>query len=153
MFASFDFSVIGASLPYLFGQGMVFTLTLTALAASGGIDKAVANAQEYLAEKSLPAKIEVETRTMDEVRQVMGLIDDESFDTSAVSRVMLDNMSLADMTEAVKIIDGKVETEASGNVTLETVHEIGQTGVTFISSGALTHSVVALDISLNISTD
>lgn len=123
------------------------------IAASGGIDKAVANAQEYLAEKSLPAKIEVETRTMDEVRQVMGLIDDESFDTSAVSRVMLDNMSLADMTEAVKIIDGKVETEASGNVTLETVHEIGQTGVTFISSGALTHSVVALDISLNISTD
>ena len=123
------------------------------IAASGGIDKAVANAQEYLAEKSLPAKIEVETRTMDEVRQVMGLIDDESFDTSAVSSVMLDNMSLADMTEAVKIIDGKVETEASGNVTLETVHEIGQTGVTFISSGALTHSVVALDISLNISTD
>ena len=53
---------------------------------------------------------------------------------------------------AVALIGGRVETEASGNVTLETVHAIGQTGVTFISSGALTHSVVACDISLNIST-
>ena len=123
------------------------------IAASGGIDKAVANAQEYLAEKSLPAKIEVETRTMDEVRQVMGLIGGAILRHLRRVPLMLDNMSLADMTEAVKIIDGKVETEASGNVTLETVHEIGQTGVTFISSGALTHSVVALDISLNISTD
>ena len=122
------------------------------IAASGGIDKAVANAQTYLAEKKLDAKIEVETRTMDEVRQVITLIDDEAFETSSVSRVMLDNMSLEDMKEAVKLIDGRVETEASGNVTLETVHEIGQTGVTFISSGALTHSVMALDISLNIET-
>lgn len=123
------------------------------IAASGGIDKAVANAQAFLAEKKLPAKIEVETRTMDEVKQVIALLDDASFDTSAVSRVMLDNMSLEDMRAAVKLIDGRVETEASGNVTLETVHAIGQTGVTFISSGALTHSVVALDISLNIDTN
>lgn len=122
------------------------------IAASGGIDKAVANAQAFLAEKKLDAKIEVETRTMDEVKQVIALIDDESFETGAVSRVMLDNMSLEDMREAVTLIDGRVETEASGNVTLDTVHDIGQTGVTFISSGALTHSVMALDISLNIDT-
>lgn len=121
-------------------------------AASGGIDKAVANAQAYLAEKKLPAQIEVETRTMDEVRQVLALIDDAGFETGAVSRLMLDNMSLADMRAAVELVGGRVETEASGNVTLATVHEIGQTGVTFISSGALTHSVMALDISLNIET-
>jgi nicotinate-nucleotide pyrophosphorylase (carboxylating) len=54
------------------------------------------------------------------------------------------------MTAAVRLIDGRVDTEASGNVTLDTVHAIGQTGVTYISSGALTHSVTALDISLNI---
>jgi len=120
------------------------------IAASGGIDKAVANAQAFLAEKKLTAPIEVETRTMDEVRQVMALIDDVTFETGAVTRVMLDNMSLTDMKAAVEFIAGRVETEASGNVTLATVHEIGQTGVTYISSGALTHSVMALDISLNI---
>ena len=123
------------------------------IAASGGIKSAVANAQAYLAKTKSPAKIEVETRTLEEVDQILSLIDDETFDTSAVSRVMLDNMSLEDMTTAVKKIAGKVETEASGNVTLDTVHAIGQTGVTFISSGALTHSVMALDISLNISTE
>jgi nicotinate-nucleotide pyrophosphorylase (carboxylating) len=56
------------------------------------------------------------------------------------------------MRKALELIDGRVETEASGNVTLETVHAIGQTGVTFISSAALTHSVIAGDVSLNIST-
>ena len=123
------------------------------IAASGGIENAVKNAQTYLKENNSDAKIEVETRTMDEVFQVMRLLEDESVETGAVSRVMLDNMSLEDMTEAVKVFGNRVETEASGNVTLQTVHAIGQTGVTFISSGALTHSVAALDISLNVSTE
>jgi len=120
------------------------------IAASGGIRQAVANAQNYLAEKKLSAPIEVETSSIAEVNEVLALLDDASFETGAVSRIMLDNMSLADMTAAVALIAGRVETEASGNVTLATVHGIGQTGVTFISSGALTHSVMALDISLNI---
>ena len=123
------------------------------IAASGSIEAAVRNAQAYLKENASPAKIEVETRTMDEVVQVIALLDDERVDTSAVSRVMLDNMSLEDMAEAVRMFAGRVETEASGNVTLETVHAIGQTGVTFVSSGALTHSVMALDVSLNVSTE
>ena len=123
------------------------------IAASGSIEAAVRNAQAYLKEKESPAKIEVETRTMAEVAQVIALLDDDEADTSAVSRVMLDNMSLEDMAEAVRMFAGRVETEASGNVTLETVHAIGQTGVTFVSSGALTHSVMALDISLNVSTE
>ncbi len=61
---------------------------------------------------------------------------------------MLDNMSVAEMREAVQLVNGRVQLEASGNVTLETVNAIAETGVDFISSGALTHSVKALDISL-----
>jgi nicotinate-nucleotide pyrophosphorylase (carboxylating) len=63
---------------------------------------------------------------------------------------MLDNMSLAEMKEAVEIVNGRCPLEASGNVTLETVAAIAATGVDYISSGALTHSVTALDISLNL---
>ena len=87
---------------------------------------------------------------MDEVKTVIALLDDPNVPTGSVTRLMLDNMSVEDMTAAVRLIDGRVDTEASGNVTLDTVHAIGQTGVTYISSGALTHSVTALDISLNI---
>ena len=127
------------------------------IAASGGIECAVENAQSYLKENKSNAKIEVETRNMGEVEQVIALLSNKETDTSSVSRVMLDNMSLEDMKTAVQLFEtnnlGHIETEASGNVTLETVHAIGQTGVTFISSGALTHSVMALDISLNVSTE
>jgi nicotinate-nucleotide pyrophosphorylase (carboxylating) len=110
-----------------------------------------------LKENKSNAKIEVETRNMGEVEQVIALLSNKETDTSSVSRVMLDNMSLEEMKTAVQLFEtnnlGHIETEASGNVTLETVHAIGQTGVTFISSGALTHSVMALDISLNVSTE
>ena len=70
---------------------------------------------------------------MDEVRTVIDLLDDPNVETASVSRLMLDNMSVDDMRDAVKLINGRVETEASGNVTLNTVHAIGQTGVTYIS--------------------
>ncbi|KAK3243128.1 hypothetical protein CYMTET_47208 [Cymbomonas tetramitiformis] len=106
---------------------------------------------KYLAERNLALPIEVETRTMDEVREVVQVMDAMGDDErSRIVRVMLDNMSLEQMTEAVGIIGGRCDTEASGNVTMETVNAIGQTGVTYISSGALTHSVIALDISMNI---
>ena len=88
---------------------------------------------------------------MEEVKEVCGLLEDADTDTSRVQRVMLDNMSMEDMREAAGMLNRLgVETEASGNVTLDTIGGIGATGVTFISSGQLTHSVVALDISLNI---
>jgi nicotinate-nucleotide pyrophosphorylase (carboxylating) len=85
--------------------------------------------------------IEVEVRTLDELREALALQPD---------RILLDNMSLAQMREAVQIAAGRVPLEASGNVTLETVNAIAATGVDFISSGALTHSVKALDISLTL---
>ncbi|KAM7271667.1 hypothetical protein ACFE04_030881 [Oxalis oulophora] len=101
----------------------------------------------------------VETRTLEEVKEVL---DYTSGTKSSLTRIMLDNMvvplpngdiDVSMLKEAVSLIDGRFETEASGNVTLDTVHKIGQTGVTYISSGALTHSVKALDISLKIDTE
>ena len=99
----------------------------------------------------------METSSLDEVREVLRGIEAARQPAPAgdgrgppVTRIMLDNMSVEQMTEAVALIAGAVETEASGNVTLENIGRIAATGVTFISSGALTHSVKALDISLNI---
>ena len=121
------------------------------IAAAGGISNAVEACEKYLLEHGLSdVKIEVEARTMDEVRTVIDLLDNPNVVTKSVTRLMLDNMSIDDMKTAVALVAGRVDTEASGNVTLDTVHDIGQTGVTYISSGALTHSVSALDISLNI---
>jgi nicotinate-nucleotide pyrophosphorylase (carboxylating) len=85
--------------------------------------------------------IEVEVRTLDELREALALQPD---------RILLDNMNLDLMREAVQIAAGRVRLEASGNVTLDTVNAIAATGVDFISSGALTHSVKALDISLTL---
>lgn len=129
------------------------------IAAAGGIAPAVAAAREFLRAEGLDMGVEVETRTLDEVREVLQC---RGAGVGSVTRVMLDNMvvpleggrlDVSMLEDAVRLVGGAVETEASGNVTLETVAAIGATGVTFISSGALTHSVKALDISLNIDTD
>lgn len=86
-------------------------------------------------------KIEVETTNLDEVREAL---------SNKADIIMLDNMSNADMTEAVKIINGQAKTEASGNMNIPRLKEVAATGVDYISVGALTHSVTALDISMNI---
>ncbi|KAJ0242742.1 Nicotinate-nucleotide pyrophosphorylase [Hirschfeldia incana] len=129
------------------------------ISAAGGIIKAIRSVDEYLKQKNLELDVEVETRTLEEVKEVLEYV---SGSKTRVTRIMLDNMVVplengdVDVTmlkDAVELINGRVETEASGNVTIETVHKIGQSGVTFISSGALTHSVKALDISLKIDTE
>ena len=84
-------------------------------------------------------EIEVEAKNIKEVKEALEF---------GVKRILLDNMSLTEMREAVAINDGRAQLEASGNVTLRNVREIAQTGVDFISVGALTHSAPALDISL-----
>lgn len=84
-------------------------------------------------------QIEVEARTLDDVRKGIAL---------KVDRILLDNMSLVEMSEAVRLSAGKVKLEASGNVTLDTVRQIAETGVDYISSGALTHSAKVFDVSL-----
>jgi len=118
--------------------------------------------QEFMRSKGIKRPMEVETRTLEELREVLDILD--SSPESGITRIMLDNMTKKDanaefgldvrmLEEAMALIgDRKVETEASGNVTLATVKAIAKTGVQFCSCGALTHSVTALDISLNIET-
>ena len=125
------------------------------IAASGGVREALAAARRYQAERGKGLKIEIEARTPDEVRAVLA----EHERHGGVDYVLLDNMTdvrpdgTADaerLREAVGLVGGRIATEASGNVTLATVPAIAATGVDFISSGALTHSVRALDVSLKI---
>lgn len=104
--------------------------------ASGGIESTVETLRGKLGHM---VKIEVETRDLDEVRQAL---------KAGADIIMLDNMTNDMMREAVKIIDGKAKTEASGGITLNTIAEVAKTGVDIISLGALTHSVQAFDISM-----
>lgn len=104
--------------------------------AGGGIIPAVKILRSKLGHM---VKIEVETRDFDEVRQAV---------KAGADVIMLDNMNCEQMAEAVKIIDGKATSEASGNITLENIAEVAKTGVDIISLGALTHSVKAFDISM-----
>lgn len=106
--------------------------------AGGGITKTVKALREKIGHT---VKIEVETRTLDEVREAV---------EAGADIIMLDNMSLETMKEAVEIIDGRALTEASGNVTLENIRTVAQAGVNIISMGAITHSVKAFDISMRI---
>lgn len=123
------------------------------IAVAGGLVKAVTAARTYVAEKAVPLKIEVEVRTLEEVRRAL--------DCEGIDVLLLDNMTRMNddkldtslLEEAVAIVGGRVLTEASGNVTLATVAQIARSGVDFISSGALTHSVSALDISLMLDFD
>lgn len=103
---------------------------------AGGIEEAVRRARA--ARSGLP--IEVEARTLGDVNIALQI---------GVERILLDNMSLAQMSEAVKITNGRAKLEASGNVSLETVRAIAETGVDFISVGALTHSAKAFDVSFD----
>ncbi len=107
---------------------------------AGGIEAAITSTQAYLKKNNLSLKIEVETRNISEVKQVLQV--------GGVNRIMLDNFSPTLLQEAINLIDKRFETEASGGITLETVREYAETGVDFISVGALTHSVKSLDISL-----
>ena len=106
--------------------------------SSGGITTAVNKTKKYLADNQLDLKIEVETRNLDEVNEALAF---------GVDRIMLDNFTPSLCVEAVKIIAGQCETEASGGITLSNIKEYAESGVTYISLGYLTHSVKALDIS------
>lgn len=107
---------------------------------AGGIEKAILAANNYIKENNLTIKIEIEVRNLDELQQVLAI--------GQVDRIMLDNFSPQLMTEAVKIVDKRYETEASGGITIDNVRAYGLTGVDYISMGSLTHSVKSLDLSL-----
>ncbi|MCO4292238.1 carboxylating nicotinate-nucleotide diphosphorylase [Solitalea sp. MAHUQ-68] len=107
---------------------------------AGGIKNAINNAHEYLKRTGKNLQIEIETRNLAEVNQVL--------ETGGVDRIMLDNFNFENLREAVKLINRQFITEASGGITLENAREYALCGVDYISMGALTHSVKSLDMSL-----
>ncbi len=107
---------------------------------AGGIEKAVAKTLGYLKDKGKNLKIEVEVRNFNELNHVLAL--------KGIDRVMLDNFTPADLKKAIHLIDGKLETEASGGISIDTIRSFAESGVDFISVGALTHQIKSLDISL-----
>ena len=106
---------------------------------AGGIANAIRRAKDYCREKGKDLKIEIEVRNLDELRQVLEL--------GGVDRIMFDNFTPELTREAVRMVDGRYETESSGGITFDTLRQYAETGVDFISVGALTHSVKGLDIS------
>lgn len=106
----------------------------------GGLEQAIDRAYQYVQQYKPGLKIEVETRNLDEVSRALK--------TGKVDRIMLDNFSVAQVKEAVTLIAGKVETEASGGINLDTITDYASTGVDFVSVGALIHQARSLDLSL-----
>jgi len=107
---------------------------------AGGIEAAITSTQEYLSQNNKQIKIEVEARNLTELNEILAV--------GGIQRIMLDNFSFTDMRTAVKLIDGKYETEASGGITDKTIREYAECGVDFISVGALTHQINSIDLSL-----
>ncbi|KAK9845045.1 hypothetical protein WJX74_010014 [Apatococcus lobatus] len=132
------------------------------VAAAGGFRAALQGVQEYFRHRGVRLPVEVETGSLQDVKQVLDLRHQDP--SLPIDRIMLDNMTKLDasapggidvslLRAAVQLVDGAIPTEASGNVTLQTVRQIAASGATYISCGALTHSVHALDISLKVCTE
>ncbi len=131
---------IGGGTNHRFGLYDMVMLKDNHIDFAGGIEQAILKTNKYLKEKSLDLQIEIETRNLAEVKEVLRV--------GQVNRIMLDNFGFDDLRTAVKLINGQYETEASGGITEETLRQYAECGVDYISSGALTHSVSNLDLSL-----
>jgi nicotinate-nucleotide pyrophosphorylase (carboxylating) len=107
---------------------------------AGGIENAISRTQEYLSEYNLNLKVEIEARTIEDVKRIIA--------AGGVDRIMLDNFGLKETTDAVNMIAGSYETESSGGITLATIRSYAECGVDYISVGALTHQIISLDMSL-----
>lgn len=132
--------VIGGGHNHRFGLYDMIMLKDNHIDFAGGIEKAIKATKSYLKANNKDLKIEIETRTIDEVAEVLKV--------GGVDIIMLDNMMPSTMKEAVKLIGDKYQTEASGGITENTIAEVAECGVNYISVGALTHSAKSMDISL-----
>lgn len=132
--------LIGGGKNHRFGLFDMVMLKDNHVDFSGGVQKAIIQTRKYLSDHNLDLKIEIETRNIEEVKQVLAV--------GGVDRIMLDNFKPSLITEALDIIKGAYETEASGGINLENIASYAATGVDYISVGALTHHAVSLDISL-----
>nr|WP_255594363.1 carboxylating nicotinate-nucleotide diphosphorylase [Pontibacter sp. HSC-14F20] len=132
--------LIGGGVNHRFGLFDMIILKDNHVDYAGGIREAIEATQRYLKQKGKDLRIEVETRNLEEVKQAL--------ETGGIHRIMLDNMTPEMMREAVTLIGGRFETEASGGITEATIAEVAKCGVDFISVGALTHSIKSMDLSL-----
>jgi nicotinate-nucleotide pyrophosphorylase (carboxylating) len=107
---------------------------------AGGIEKAITGTNEYLKRNRLNLKIEIEARSISDIETIIA--------TGGVDRIMLDNFNIENTKAAVKLINGRFETESSGGITLDTIRSYAECGVDFVSVGALTHHIKSLDMSL-----
>lgn len=107
---------------------------------AGGIENAIDATNKYLSQKSKKLKVEIEVRNFSELHQVL--------DHGGIDRIMLDNFTVDELKKAVDLINGQYESEASGGINMDTIRSYAETGVDFISVGALTHQIQSLDMSL-----
>lgn len=107
---------------------------------AGGIENAISRTKKYLKENGLNLKVEIEARNLEDIKRILA--------AGGIDRIMLDNFSVGDTAEAVRLISGRYETESSGGITLETIRAYAGCGVDFVSVGALTHHIKSLDMSL-----
>jgi nicotinate-nucleotide pyrophosphorylase (carboxylating) len=106
----------------------------------GGIEQAILKTNQYLKDKNLSLQIEIEARSLEDVKTIL--------EVGQIHRIMLDNFSVSLLKEAVEMIGGQYETEASGGITIESIRSYAETGVDFISAGAIIHHAVSMDLSL-----
>ena len=131
---------IGGGVNHRFGLYDMVLIKDNHVDYAGGIEKAILASHKYLEEKKIEIPIEIEVRNLTEVKEVLAV--------GGVNRILLDNFNLDHLKEAVKLIDGRYKTEASGGIIEENVIDYAHCGVDFISMGALTHSFKSLDMSL-----
>jgi nicotinate-nucleotide pyrophosphorylase (carboxylating) len=133
---------IGGGVNHRFGLYDMILIKDNHVDACGGIANAIKNANDYLIQTKKNLQIEIETRNLNEVKEVLSI--------GKVHRIMLDNFKPEELDDAVQLINHRFETEASGGITEENINRVAQSGVDFISVGALTHSYKSIDISLKI---
>ena len=131
---------IGGAVNHRFGLYDMIMLKDNHIDYCGSIEVAINNAYDYVQKNKPELKIEVETRNIEDVKKVISV--------GKIDRIMLDNFTPAQITEALKLVDGKYETEASGGINYENLETYAATGVDYISSGAIIHQAVSLDLSL-----
>jgi nicotinate-nucleotide pyrophosphorylase (carboxylating) len=107
---------------------------------AGGVENAIRSTLDYLSRTKKDLKVEIEARNLDDVRKILEL--------DGTDRIMLDNFTLEETREAVRIIAGRCETESSGGITLDTIRNYAECGVDYVSVGALTHNIKSLDMSM-----
>ncbi|MBC7589090.1 MAG: nicotinate-nucleotide diphosphorylase (carboxylating), partial [Chitinophagaceae bacterium] len=133
---------IGGGTNHRFGLYDMIMLKDNHIDYAGGIEEAINMAHDYVTKSKPSLKIEVETRSIDDVKKVCAMGKGKVF------RIMLDNFVPDQIFEALKIIDGNFETEASGGINLDTIQAFASTGVDYVSVGGLIHQAKSLDLSL-----